>query len=77
MIVKVKMFACKCDNCKEQYVDDYSGFTAMTDKFGIKVLVGEDSEWHTENNELHYCPKCYKGHDEEDNLLIDYDRKKY
>lgn len=75
MIKKIKMFTVICNNCKKQWVDEDNGLTAMTDKSSMIDVIEEDSDWHVEGDK-HYCPDCYKGFDEDDNLLINMDRRK-
>jgi len=62
MIVKVTMFACNCDNCSRQFVEQETDFVAFTDEDGIKESVGEDEDWYSEDGK-HYCPSCLEGLD--------------
>jgi len=63
MIVELKMYGCKCDNCGAQWEDD--GRVAFTDETGMESNVDEDSEWHTEDDK-HYCAGCWRYNDEDE-----------
>lgn len=69
MIVEVKMYACKCDNCGKQWEDDHYGWTAMTDEFSIKQMIAEEDGWHEEDGK-HYCNDCFQGYDDNDEVML-------
>lgn len=64
------MYGCKCDHCgKEWTTDEYNGFVAFSDESGMRATMQEDTDWHTEEGK-HYCPDCFGGFDDEDNLIL-------
>jgi len=69
MIFEKKMYACKCDNCHREWIDDHTGYCAFEDKSRMAENVEDDYDWHTTNDDKHYCPNCYN-FDKEDNLII-------
>lgn len=68
MIKEIKMFACECDNCGEQWIDDHTGYMAFTDEISMKNNISDDGSWYS-NMKQHYCPKCWII-DENDNLVL-------
>ena len=65
---KTEMIGATCDNCKEDYYDDYNGWAVFPDESACHEYI-DDSGWHETNDGNHYCPKCFE-FDEEDNLII-------
>jgi len=74
MIKPIEMFAVICDNCGEQYIDDYNGFCAWDDDMGAEAAIQDDESWHSAPDEKHYCSKCFKGFDDSDNIILDKER---
>jgi hypothetical protein len=70
---KVEMFTVQCDNCKEEYQDEHSGFCAWTD-FGGAWEYASEENW-TEHEGNHYCEKCHS-FDDDDNLILEDSRTK-
>ena len=74
MIHEKIMYGVTCDNCGTEWIDEDNGFVAFTDKSSISEYLSEDYEWHTDNEgngpDKHYCPKCFGGFDDDDNLII-------
>jgi len=65
MIHTVECFTLECDNCKEDYTNEHSGFSIFNDK---NSLLEDADDWHEQDGK-HYCPNC--AHiDDEDNLII-------
>lgn len=67
-IVKVEMFAIKCDNCTEEFHDEHTGYSGMSTAEDIHGLA-DNAGWHTSDDDKHYCPTCFEI-DEDDNLKI-------
>lgn len=71
MIHEVTMFACKCDNCDEDWVG-YDDIFCMLFKSDIENDLN-DSDWHTlkvdGQQDKHYCPECHS-FNENDELII-------
>lgn len=63
----------ECDNCKNTYQDENSGYGFWLDK-NDAMEAARDDGW-TEENEKHYCPKCHH-YNHEDKLLINSERTK-
>ena len=66
MIKELKIFTVICDNCGADAFEgtEHSGYS---DEGFVKEEAIEDG-WK-EEEEKHYCPKCYK-YDDDDNLVI-------
>jgi hypothetical protein len=75
MIKPIEMFAVYCDNCGAIWIDDYTGFCAFADKSTANDSVQDAENWHTTPDEKHYCDKCFKGVDDNDNVLLAVERK--
>lgn len=69
MIHEKIMYGVTCDNCGAEWMDEDNGFVAFTDKCSISESLSEDYEWHTERDK-HYCPDCFRGFDDDDNLIL-------
>lgn len=69
MITKKEMHGCKCDNCGKEWIDEHRGIVAFTDESGIKEALNDDTDWYTDADK-HYCPDCFDGFDDEDNLIL-------
>lgn len=69
MIIEKKMYGCKCDNCGEEWADDWNGWIAFTDQSSMDQNVRDDDLWHTTKDGKHYCPNCFC-FDDDDNLVI-------
>lgn len=67
MITTLEMFGVECDNCKQDYIDDSTGFCAWTDA-GLAHEAADGDGWYTDDYK-HYCPKCFTV-DENDNLIL-------
>lgn len=75
MIKEIKAYTVICDNCGVDQAEgqDYSCWIDA----GQAEDTAIDSEWErSEDEEKHYCTNCYKGVDEEDNIIIDKTRTK-
>jgi hypothetical protein len=72
MIQKVEMYTVICDNCKidAAFEDEYSCWSEIN----FAVENAKDCDW-IEEDDKHYCPKCYS-YDDEDNLVINTERTK-
>lgn len=73
MYNEVECIMVSCDNCKETYRDDNSGFSIFLDKGTANEYACND-EWY-EVDGKHYCPECHTINDE-DELTIDKERTK-
>jgi hypothetical protein len=67
MIIGVKMYGCKCDNCGKRWICDHYGWTAMTDQMSMEQAVEDD--WHTEGKK-HFCTDCFAGFDDNDEMIL-------
>lgn len=76
MIYPATYFEAKCDHCKDQYQDEYNGFTAYSHESEIQDVL-DDAEWHTDDNGNHYCPACYQFNDNDEIELIVNRKDKY
>jgi hypothetical protein len=63
MILETTCFCLICDNCKETYQNDHSGFSMFLD---------EDAAWEDAENEgwikikkRQYCPECFTTDDKD------------
>ena len=72
MYHKFECFTISCDNCKEDYRDEHTGFSIYVDENGLHDSADKNG-WHSEEN-IHYCPKCHTINDN-DELIIDKKRK--
>lgn len=66
-IIEVTYYAASCDICKKSWVNEHHGWSAMSDKLGIKEMLMND-EWHLEDGKT-YCPNCHEI-DDDDNLIL-------
>ena len=79
MIHEEKCYCATCDNCGETYTDEHSGFSLFVDENQCHEHMDNDS-WFShgdgEHKGKHYCPKCYK-YDEvdEDKIILNESRK--
>lgn len=62
------MFGVECDNCKQDYNEDSTGFCAWTDH-GLAQESADKDGWHSTEDGKHYCPKCFTI-DDNDNLIL-------
>jgi len=70
MIKEVTMYAAFCDNCGEQFNDEYTGYAAMTDEFSMQDFVSNDDTWYTGyKDDIHYCSKCFTYDDDGEPVL--------
>lgn len=69
MVKEKIMYGVNCDNCGKEWIDEDNGFVAFTDKSGINEYLTEDCEWHTQEDK-HYCPDCFRGFDDDDNIIL-------
>lgn len=67
MIQKVECFTLECDNCKEIFQDEHSGFSIFVDESSAWEYADNDG-WY-EDKGKHYCPSCHD-FDDDDNLII-------
>lgn len=67
MITTLEMYGVECDNCKEDYIDDRTGFCAWNDAELAHESADGDG-WYTDDLK-HYCPKCFHI-DDNDNLVL-------
>ena len=72
MYNKVECICITCDNCKETFMDDHTGFSIYVDENGAHDAADNDG-WYSEDGK-HYCPDCHTI-DDEDNLIINESRK--
>lgn len=73
MIIEVKMYTVKCDNCGEEWeTDEYSGWN---DPDYAWDCASED-DWIEDEKvkDKHYCKECYS-YDDDDNVIINSERK--
>lgn len=70
--ISEKLFTIECDNCKEIYCDEYSGFAYWLDK--TSALESASNNGWIQEEENHYCNKCHSYNDD-DEILIDLNRK--
>ncbi len=59
MYHKIECVTLECDNCKESYTNDHSGFSIFVDENSV-CEDAEEGGWYmqTENGK-HYCPNCH------------------
>lgn len=73
MYSKVECIVLECDNCKEIYQNESSGYSIWV--LGSDAWdKAQDDGWHKEG-EKHYCGECHDFNDN-DELIIKTERKK-
>ena len=75
MITKITAYGCVCDNCAKDWIDQENGIACYVDELAMKNEINDDEDWTVDNGK-HYCSDCFKGFDEDDNVIIDQTRKK-
>jgi len=72
MYNKVECIVITCDNCKETYTEEHSGFSFFADEDNANDNA-QDDQWYSDEGK-HYCPECHTINDH-DELVIDYKRQ--
>ena len=75
--IEEKLVTIQCDNCKQTYQDEDSGYAFWLDPSDAWESAnndGWDSDFENKNTK-HYCPRCHHYNDEDD-LIINKDRFK-
>lgn len=72
-LIEEKLYTIQCDNCKDAYQDDDSGFGWWMDYSDAWEKANNDG-WTLEEDK-HYCDKCHHYNDE-DELIINSERTK-
>ena len=67
MITTEQMFGIVCDNCKECFCDDSTGFAFYSTKEFV-LDQAKEGDWEVVN-EKHYCPDCWS-HDDDGNVML-------
>lgn len=73
--VKQELVTIQCDNCKDSYQDEDSGYGFWINKDDAWQCADDDG-WTSDfekDNEKHYCQKCHHYNDE-DELIINTER---
>jgi len=72
MIKEVTFYAAYCDICGAHYINEYSGFAAMSDESAMNQDVSDDETWYSGYKDgTHYCPDCFT-YDAEGEVIIKY-----
>ncbi len=58
MLKKVPFCECYCNGCGEQYMEEYTDYTAFPMPFDPSDSF-EEQGWHEIDDNTHYCPSCY------------------
>ena len=69
--IKQEVVSIECDNCKEDYANEESGFAVWVYESDA-MADASDNGWIEENGK-HYCDKCHHYNDE-DELIINTER---
>ncbi len=73
--IEEKLVTIQCDNCKDTYQDEDSGYGFWLDSCDAWESANNDG-WTSdfeEKNKKHYCPRCHHYNDE-DELIINRER---
>lgn len=73
MIKETTAYYVECDNCKETLETEHEGWSFFLDK-GQAHDEADNHQWYEVDNK-YYCPACHKV-DDDDNLIINAERKK-
>lgn len=75
--IEEKLVTIQCDNCKDTYQDEDTGYGFWVDPGDAWEAANNDG-WDSNfdrDNPIHYCPKCHDYNDD-DELIIKTERKK-
>ena len=68
---KQEVVGIECDNCKEYYINEDSGFSVWA--YESDAMADASNKGWIEENGKHYCDKCFHYNDE-DELIINAER---
>lgn len=69
MIAKIKCVKLICDNCREHYCDEHTGFSIYVTESDVHEAADSDGWYVHGDDDKHYCPNCYKI-DDDDNVIV-------